>query len=58
LYFFDIPSNQISEKFIIDQHRASVTTLCFSHDGKKLFSGDAAGMVLMTVLDFDEVRRT
>lgn len=49
---------QLLEKAITEVHRHRITYIEWSADGRKLFSGDESGLIMMTLVDFENVRRS
>lgn len=62
IYIFQLPSslpgqNKQLQQFVVrNLHHSSVTSLCWSLNGMKLFSGDKRGLVVCTDVDFYERR--
>lgn len=53
------PKSKQVEKFLVnDLHKGIVTTLEWSKNGMRLFSGDKNGLVVLTEIDFYMVRET
>jgi WD40 repeat protein len=46
---------QIQRFRVAELHRCMITSLTWSNNGMKLFSGDAAGTVALTDIDFEMV---
>lgn len=53
------PKSKQVEKYIVKElHKSPVTTLEWSKNGMKLFSGDKNGLVILTEIDFYMVIET
>lgn len=50
-------SKQVEKYLVNDLHKGAVTTLEWSKNGMKLFSGDKNGLVVFTEIDFYMVSR-
>uniref|UniRef100_A0A915JQG0 Tectonin beta-propeller repeat-containing protein 2 n=1 Tax=Romanomermis culicivorax TaxID=13658 RepID=A0A915JQG0_ROMCU len=42
------------ERSLNDVHKSSITCVEWSDNGNKIFSGDSSGLVMLTVVDFDQ----